>query len=106
MANLVSTHLANRRKRCPSHKEATKCFMSKLEAHPLDFILSFLEKWTKDNILQGVGQRGIYIPNRNIHVLPIRASETLRSCRQIRPQRQQNYSAFFCNHACQVTDTS
>lgn len=51
MANLVSTNLANRRKRCPSHKEATKCLMSKHEAHPRDFILSFLDKWTKDNIL-------------------------------------------------------
>lgn len=62
--------------------------MSKSEAHSLGFTLSFLEKWTKDNMIQGAGYRGVYVPNKNISVLQVIALEILRSCRQIRPQRQ------------------
>lgn len=53
--------------------------MSKLEAHSLDFILSFLDKWTKGNMQQEAGYRGVYVPNENISILQIRALEILRS---------------------------
>lgn len=70
--------------------------MSKLEAHSLDFILSFLDKWTKDNMQQEAWYRGVYIPNENISMLQLRALEILRSWRvRVSPQQQQNYNAFF-----------
>lgn len=78
---MVSTNLANKKKKdvlvIMSLQNVN--VMSKLEAHSLDFILSFLDKWTKDNMQQEVWYRGVYIPNENISILQLRALEILRS---------------------------
>ena len=76
--------------------------MGKLEAHPLDSIVIFLDKWMKDKILQEARHRGLYIPNKYISVFQIRASETLRQQARVRPQTQKNYNDFSCNQACHI----